>query len=180
MARAVALALAVGQLRAAVAGGRPIDNEMAAIVAFGVDDPAVAEALDRLAPYAASRVPDRAALRTDFAAVARRTVLAQRAADDEDWVDRMFTRAAALVSVREIGPDVPGGGAEAVMARAEARLAASDLAGAVREVESLTGPAAEASADWLAGARAHLAATEALAALDERTRAALTASATTP
>ncbi len=174
-ARALALSLAVGQLRAAVGGGRAYAKELAAIAAFGIDDAAVAEAMDLLAPHAASRVPGLAVLRADFAAVARHTVLAQREADDEDWLDRLFTRAAALVSVRAIGPDVTGEGGEAVMARAEARLAVPDLAGAVREVESLAGPAAAAAADWLAGARANLAAAEALAALDAHARAALTA-----
>ena len=175
MARAVALTLAIGQLRTAVAKGRSYSNELATIVAFGIDDPVVVEALEGLAPYALLRVADHAGLRARFVAVARRAIQAERAADDEDWVDRLFTRAGALVSIRQIGPDVLGDSAEAVIARTEARLAASDLVGAVRELDNLTGRAAGEFADWLAGARSNLAATDALAALDQQVRAALAA-----
>lgn len=176
MAQTVALTLAIGQLRTAIAEGRPYSNELATIVAFGIDDPVVVEALGSLAPYAAVRVADHAGLHADFAAVARRAIQAERSADDEDWVDRLFTRAGALVSIRQIGPDVFGGSAEAVIARAEARLAASDLVGAASELDSLTGHAAGEFADWLAGAHSSLAATTALAVLDQQVRAALATS----
>jgi hypothetical protein len=70
-----------------------------------------------------------------------------------------------LVSVRPVGEDVEGDDAAARVARAEAVLAKGDLAGAVAELEGLTGQAAEAAAPWLADARARLDAEAALAAL---------------
>jgi uroporphyrinogen-III synthase len=59
---------------------------------------------------------------------------------------------------------------DAVAARAEARLAAGDVAGAVAEVDRLTGPAAAAAQAWLAAAKARLAAER---TLDELSRHAL-------
>ena len=51
-----------------------------------------------------------------------------------------------------------------MLARARGSLDAGDLAGAVAAVATLTGPAAQAMADWLAQARALLDARAALAA----------------
>ena len=85
-------------------------------------------------------------------------------AEKTGWVGRAWARLADLVSVRRTG-EVEGAGNEARVARAEARLAAGDLAAAVAEVSALSGPGDEAAADWLARARARLAVDEALAVL---------------
>ena len=70
-----------------------------------------------------------------------------------------------LVSVRPVGEDVAGDDAAARVARAEAVLARSDLAGAVAELDGLGGEAAASAAPWLGDARARLDAETALAAL---------------
>jgi hypothetical protein len=79
-----------------------------------------------------------------------------------------------LVTVRSVGADAEGSDADARVARAEARLADGDLAGAVAEIEGLEGPAAEAAAGWLERARARLAAEQALASLQEQASDLLT------
>ena len=83
-------------------------------------------------------------------------------------MDRAWARLRSLVTVRPVGGDVTGDSPEAHLARAEARLGEGDLASAVTELEALEGPAAEAAAPWLAGARARLAADQAIEALRER------------
>ena len=83
-------------------------------------------------------------------------------------MDRAWARLRSLVTVRPVGGDVAGDSPEAHLARAEARLDEGDLAGAVSELEALEGPAAEAAAPWLAGARARVAADQAIEALRER------------
>ena len=54
---------------------------------------------------------------------------------------------------------VAGDSPSAVAARAEVKLSAGDLAGALAELDALQGAPAEAAADWRARARARLAAT---------------------
>jgi hypothetical protein len=81
----------------------------------------------------------------------------------------MLERAAGnlmrLVTIRPVGADAEGDHAAARVARAEARLADGDLAGAVAELEGLEGAPAEAAAPWLEQARTRLAAENALQGL---------------
>ena len=67
-----------------------------------------------------------------------------------------------LVTIRPVGADAEGDHAAARVARAEARLADGDLAGAVAELEGLEGAPAAAAAPWLEQARTRLAAENAL------------------
>jgi hypothetical protein len=70
-----------------------------------------------------------------------------------------------LVSIRRVGV-VTGAEADAVAARAEVRMAAGDVAGALAELAPLSGGASLAAASWSEDARQHVAAMEAIEALD--------------
>jgi hypothetical protein len=74
-----------------------------------------------------------------------------------------------LVTIRPVGADAEGDHAAARVARAEARLADGDLAGAVAELERLEGAPAAAAAPWLEQARTRLAAENALHSLRAHT-----------
>lgn len=167
-----AMLLAVGQLRTALRASGPFEAALEAVAAIAGDDAGLAEALAPLAARAATGVATVAALRADFADVALDVARTTDGPGGRSWVDRTIDRLAQLVTVRRVG-DVAGDTAEAIVARAEQRLAAGDLAAAVGEVQRLEGPAAEAAAAWLADARARLTAERALAVLDARAVAAM-------
>ena len=76
----------------------------------------------------------------------------------------MVRRLSDLASLRPVGP-VEGDSAGAVVARAEARVRADDLAAALDELAALEGPAAEAVRPWREAAAARLAARRALTGL---------------
>ena len=76
------------------------------------------------------------------------------------------------MTVRRVG-EVEGAETDAVLARAERRLAAGELAAAVGLIEGLDGPAIEAARDWLARAKARQTALAALAGLQRRAIAGL-------
>lgn len=189
-----ALALAVNQLQSALASQRPFAVELAALREVTAEDPAataeVRAVTDALAERAESGLPTLVELRARFPQVARDVVAAARAENAAaamadaapgtgggsgegtgvepaapGWLDSAMTRLSELVSVRPVGEDVAGDDAAARAARAEAVLAKGDLAGAVSELDGLTGKAAEAAAPWLADARARLDAETAIAAL---------------
>jgi hypothetical protein len=63
------------------------------------------------------------------------------------------------------GDDVKGDTAQAILARAEARVQADDLAGAVAELTKLTGAPAKSVASWRRDAESRLLADNAIAAL---------------
>ncbi len=183
----VALALAINQLQSALATERPFAGELSAVQDVAAAYPLIAakvgDAVATLAQHADTGVPTLIELRAEFPAVARAVVAAARAehaatavaeaapgtgggaTQAPGWLDDAMLKLSELVSVRPVGEDVAGDDAAARVARAEAVLARSDLAGAVAELDGLGGEAAASAAPWLGDARARLDAETALAAL---------------
>ncbi|HLT02417.1 MAG TPA: mitofilin family membrane protein [Geminicoccaceae bacterium] len=173
--QAAALALALTELDAAIEQGAPFEEQLDNLRGLDAADPALAEALEALAPAATSGVPTLPALRNAFAESANRIVNATRVPEGEGLLQQAAANLKSLVTVRPVGADVEGDDAAARVARAEAALDRGDLAAAVAEVEALEGGAARAAEPWLADARRRLAAEQALAGLQERTSALLAA-----
>jgi hypothetical protein len=163
-----ALILASGQLEAALDSGQPYSSQLGAIRRLAADDADLSALLAQLEEHADEGIPGMAELRIRFADTALAIAQAAQSDADGDWADRAWARLRSLVTVRPVGGDVAGESPEAHVARAEARLNEGDLASAVGELEGLEGPAAEAAAPWLAGARARLSADQAIERLRER------------
>lgn len=172
----LAALLAVLQLRDALVGSAPFATELDTLrrLAAARDDLApAAEALAPLEPFAETGIPGRVALKAAFPEVAHAVVAAEQAGAGDDWLAGVRRRLSSLVTVRPLGA-VAGESAAAIVARAEALLAEDDLAGAVAELDKLSGAPAEAAADWLAKARARVAAQRALVELNAAVSARLT------
>jgi hypothetical protein len=162
LSRQVGLALAAGQLRDAVNRGQPFLAELQALERIGESDPA---ALAALRPLAERGVPMAADLNARFRGVAREVARAGAADAGQPWWKRALQRLTALVSIRRVGV-VTGEEADAIAARAEVRMGNGDVAGALAELEALSGGAAQAAAAWREDARRHVVAAAAVAALD--------------
>lgn len=160
------LFLAVQQLREAMRVGAPFAAEYSLMAAAAKGDKEVLALIEPLDADAQGGIATLALLQGRFAAVANRIVSASLAPEGAGWVDQTLEKLSAIVSVRRTGAELEGDTAEAVAARAEAKLDAGDLAGAVAELEGLSGKPAAAAAPWLAEARKRLAADAALDALD--------------
>jgi uroporphyrinogen-III synthase len=168
--------LAVGQLVQAVGEGVPFARQLAAVRALGGDDPDIAQAAADLEPYAGSGVPTLASLRTQLLPTIRAIVNAAPATAGGTWSDRVINQLASLVTVRRTGPQaIARGGVDGIVAQAEGAMDAGDVQAAVTALERLDGASAEAAQDWLAKARMRLAADRALATLQQRALARLTA-----
>src|SRR5262249_49879689 len=163
-----AFVLAAGQLEAALDSGQPFTSELEAVRRLAGKDADLAPILAQLEDSAGEGVPTLAQLRTRFEDMALAVAQAATAPVEGRWIDRGLARLRSVVTVRPVGGDVEGDGAEARLARAEARLSEGDLAAGVSELDGLTGPAAEAAAPWLADARARVAADKAIQRLRER------------
>ena len=158
--RQAGLVLAIGQLNQAARGSTPFAEALEAARAMGAAGPALA----LLESHAWTGVPDISVLRARFPPVAAAVVRAARLPEDEGWIARTLDRLASIVTVRRVG-EVEGEDAEALVARAEQRLEAGNLATAVAELDKLTGGPAAAAIEWLAAARARLDVDGALAEL---------------
>ncbi len=159
-ARASAVIGIAARLSGALDSGLPFAGDLALLMPFGQSDSKLAEIVARLQPLAASGVASRASLAADFPAVAK-AALADDLADDS-FGQRVLGKIKAIVSLRRVGADVEGDGAEAKLARAEAALGAGDVAKAVGLVKSLPPQTSKAAAKWLAAAEAHLSAQQAV------------------
>jgi uroporphyrinogen-III synthase len=162
-----ALVLAAGQLATALGQSRPFASELATLRRLAAERPELAgqlaPQLDGVAPWADKGIPTLAELKERFPATARAVLQADT--PEGGFGAQLLGRVERLVTVRPIGADVEGGDPPARIARAEAKLAANDLAGVVAELGGLEGEAGKAAADWLAAARARLAAEQAAAGL---------------
>jgi len=161
-----ALVLAVGQLREAVQRGGGYAREVDTVKGLAAGDAGVEAALMPLAQHAKTGVPRLAQLRDDFSAMAG-NVVARAGAGGDGWLDRLAARIGGLVRIRRT--DATGSETvEGLVAQAEHRLQAGDLAGAVSALEGLgklSADAAAAAASWLGRAKIRAAAERALAAL---------------
>lgn len=154
-----ALVVAVGQLREALASSKPFADELAAVSKLG--DSRITGITDRLTQYADQGIATTSELRGEFPKLADAVMQASGATHGGDWIDKAMAKASEVVTVRKVG-DVPGDSTEAVLARAENRLAVDDLDGAVAEMGHLKGAAAQAAQDWMTRAQARVTAEKAL------------------
>jgi len=156
--RIAAIAIAAGQLEAAVASGEPYRPALDRLRALARTDAAMQEALAPLDRDAARGVATLTALSARFARIAPRLTVEPAAVDG--WFDRLRTKARALVNMRPVGAE----GERSPVTRAERALAAHDLAGAVKALE----PVGAAAAAWREAADARLNAERGLAAIRAR------------
>ena len=159
-ARASAVIGIAARLNAALESGQRFAHDLALLGPLARDDKTIAEQSAALQPLADKGVPSRAGLAADFPTMAKKAMADDLA--DDSFGQRLLGRLKALVSLRRVGPDVPGDTVEAKLARAEAALQAGDLAKAATLVKSLPQQTGRATAGWLSGAEAHLAAQRAV------------------
>ncbi|MBL8805342.1 MAG: uroporphyrinogen-III synthase [Rhodospirillales bacterium] len=163
-ARRAELRLATAQLRDALAAGRPFSAELGAVRDLAGDALAEVDATP-LAAVAKDGVESRVSLARRFTALANAAVSLARTQSMPGILGEIAERAQGFLSIRRVG-DVPGDSPAARVARAEARLAVDDLAGALGALEGVQGDAwAAGLLPWIETARRRLSAERAAAAL---------------
>jgi hypothetical protein len=151
-------------LKSAVERGAPYASELDAVRPFA--DAATLAALD---PFAKSGVPSAAALAHEAAALVPALVRAADTAQPPGALSRLWVNAKRMIRLRPVG-DVPGAGAEAVIARLELKAGQNDLDGVVTEAGNLPPDARATIAPWIKRVQTRGAA---LAAADRLATAAL-------
>jgi len=144
--RQIDLARAIGAagLKSAIDRGGSFTTELEAFASVAPDDPAVPELRD----LAARGIPSRADLVAGFSDAASKAIAAADPGDpDAGLVDRLMSSAMSVVKVRKVG-DVQGDSAEAIVARAEARLLNGDVEAALTEWSALPEASLAATAEY--------------------------------
>jgi hypothetical protein len=138
----------LAEVGAALASGAPFEEPLDRLVALDKTLP-----IGQLLPHA-SGVPPMTELQRTFPEAARRALAADVEAQAGGGLGG-FLR--AQLGMRSLSPQ-QGDGADAVLSRAEEALRSGDLDGALAELDALSGPAAQALADWRSQAEARAAA----------------------
>jgi hypothetical protein len=147
----VARAIAAAGLKSAIDRGGPFAPELQAYAAMAPDDAAVT-ALDG---FAEAGVPTHSALAERFPDVARAILQAERGGTENSVIDRLWSSARSVVTVRQTG-DVEGDTTEAIVARIESRLNEGQLQAALDEWETLAEAGKAASSDFAHDLRARV------------------------
>lgn len=168
MARRASLATAIANLSRAAQGSAPFKQEYDVAAALVPGDARVAA----IAPLAARGVPTASTLIASFGNLADAALDAERIAKSEGWWSRIWANLMSLVSARTVG-ETDLNTNEGRLARAEVRLAAGDLAAAVKELNAVDGDAREPLKVWLGDAKARLDLEATLADLNTRAIEAL-------
>ena len=160
--KSAAAAIAFANLRAAVAQGRPYATELATIKSF-IPDPGD---LGPLPAYADKGIPTVPQLARSFAPSRDAALAAAAPAPSGSLIDRLLASASTLIKVKRVDEAATGDSPSAVLARAEALLDKGDLAGSVKQIETLDGAPREAFSTWLDQAHARLAADDIMTRLE--------------
>ena len=169
--RARAIVLAVASLRQAVAMDEPFEKTLEALSALSGDDPDIKSAVLVLSKSSVAGIPTLATLRERFDGLAGKIVQASKTLEETGWMERATNRIMSLVTWRRVGDGAEAGAEasspDAIVARAEARLRAGDLKGAVNALKGLSShaKAARVAATWMNDAKARVIAERAVATL---------------
>jgi hypothetical protein len=162
--KSAAAAIAFANLRAAVSDGRPFATELDTISTLSRS----ATDLGALPAYAEKGIPTLPELARSFDSAKDAALAAAQppSSANDSLLDSLLASAESLVKIRRVDAAATGDTPSAVLARAEAALAAGDLAVAVKEVGTLQGAPRDAFSGWLDQARARLGADETLKRLE--------------
>jgi hypothetical protein len=161
-AKSAAVAIAFANLRAAVSDGRPYAAELDTLGALA---PALGD-LGILPAYAEKGIPTLPELARSFDISRNNALAATAPVADGSFLDNLWASAQSLVTIRRIDEAPAGEGPDPTLARARVALDKGDLEGAVKEVETLDGPARNAFSLWLGQALARLGADAILTRLE--------------
>ena len=156
LAHGVSAAAAAAALQSAADSGAPFSTELVQAQS-SLNNPHL---FDAVRPFADRGIPSKVALATQFPHVAATANIAAQAANGDKGAVAKFVRSLGTmmnISVRRTDAGPNSVGVEATLARAEARMGAGDLAGAVSYLGGLPAPAQAAIKPWLDKARARVA-----------------------
>ena len=160
------LVVAVGQLRQTVLSGRNYVEPLATVTALAKKNESFTAAILILTPTAKKGVATKRVLSEQFPSVAR-TVMNADKKDGDGFLQRTWQRVGSLITIRRVG-EVDGEETDAILARAERRLVAGELAATIELMERLRGPPSVAAQAWLDRAKTRLRAEHALADLQSQ------------
>jgi hypothetical protein len=167
--KAAALLIGLAQLRTSLNRSAPFAEDLALLQnMLGDSDPALNEAVTRLAPQAERGVLSPAGLSDEFRALAGDIVVASLKGEDVSMKERAMARLNDVLRIQKNGELVTGTDTQATIARAQKMLDEGNIEGAIVELQSLQGEAANAAAPWMNEAQMTMQAQQVMAMLMDK------------
>jgi len=155
--KAASLLLGLAQFRTSLNRSVPFSSDLALLQnLLGNDDPALQEAITRLAPQAEKGVLSPAGLTNEFKALTGDIVVASLSGQDVPLKDKAMARLNDVLQVKKDGEVISGTNTQATVTKAQQLLDQGDIQGAITELQALQGPAAQQAAPWMDQAKATL------------------------
>lgn len=156
--KAAALLLGMTQFRSSLnRDNQPFEKDLELMKKLvGQDDPELAAAIDRLAPYAQQGVLTPSGLSQEFRGLAGDVVVASLQGDDVSLQEKAQARLGDMFQVEKNGEQVSGTPTQKTLAKTDKLLQEGDLEGAVSQMQTLNGPALVVAQPWLSKAQATL------------------------
>lgn len=156
--KAAALLLGMTQFRSSLnRDNQPFETDLALLKKLvGTDDPALVEAIDRLAPYAQQGVLTPSGLTSEFRGIAGDVVVASLQGEDVSIKDKAQARLGEMFQIEKDGEPIGGTPTQNTLAKTDKLLQGGDLEGAISQMQMLDGPALVAAQPWLTQANATL------------------------
>lgn len=154
--KAAIMLVGMSQLRSSLARDNDsFDTDLTLLKAtMAKDDPALAEAIDRLAPRAKEGVLTPEGLSTEFRSLTGEIVAASLSGQNVSVEDKVLARVGTLVKVEKNGQPVSGTDTQIAVAKAQKLLDEGKVEEAVAILQQLQGPAAEKTQPFIAEAEA--------------------------
>jgi uroporphyrinogen-III synthase len=153
---AQALVAALSSLREVVRTSASYEIELQALAALAQGDVVLEQAVETLQGDAAKGVPSLSALTANFDGVANDIVRAIAIPESAGWVEKTVQNITSLIKIRRAPGQTTGEGPLGIVARAEMNLQAGDLAGALKELETLDAKPLEAAKPWIDAGKARM------------------------
>lgn len=142
--KAAAMLLAFSQMRDSLNRQAPFEEDLVLLQKMvGDDNPELQDALLRLAPRANGGVLTPDGLSGEFKGLAGDIVVASLKGEDVSIMDRAKARLGQVLQVEKDGEVITGTNTQAKVARAQQLLDRGDVQGAITELQSLEGEAAQ-------------------------------------
>ncbi|MCC7304819.1 MAG: hypothetical protein IT558_01015 [Alphaproteobacteria bacterium] len=158
--KAAAMLLAMAEFRSSLNRDNvPFEQDLQILKSLaGKDDPALIEALDRLAPQAQEGILTPQGLTNEFKTITGDAITASLSGKDVSVQERAAARFNQIFQVKKDGEMITGTPTQANVAKAQQQLESGDIEGAIGALQKLEGPAAAAVAPWIGKAQMTLAA----------------------
>ena len=155
--KAAALLVGLSQFRASLKRSAPFEQDLVLLQNMvAKDDPELGAAIERLAPKAKDGVLSPQGLSDQFRGVAGEIVVASLKGEDVSMKEKAVARLNEVLQVQKNGELVTGTDTQATVARAQKMLDEGNVEGAITELQTLQGEAAQTAQPWLDNAQTTL------------------------